>query len=197
MGIQDCEHVFCESREEWRAWLELNGQSSPGVWLVTWKKSTGKPTVSYDDAVLDAISFGWIDSRPGSVDDEKSKGYYSPRKPSSGWSRVNKDRVERARREGLMTEAGEAAVASAMACGGWNALDEVENLTEPAELTELLDSLPEARAHWESFPRGVKRGILEWISLAKRAETRLSRIQTTAEAASRGERANQWQRTKD
>lgn len=194
MSIQDREHVFCESRHDWRDWLEKNCATSPGVWLVTWKKSTGKPTISYDEAVLEALAFGWIDSRPGTVDAERSKGYYSPRKPGSAWSRVNKGRIDQARAQGLMSPRGEEVVAQAIADGSWNALDDVEDLVEPPELAHLLDTLHHARKHWDSFPRGVKRGILEWISLAKRAETRHARISETAEAASRGERANQWKR---
>mgnify|MGYP000452749424 CR=1 FL=1 len=192
MSIHDREHVHCESRKQWRAWLAQNCDSSPGVWLVTWKKHTGKPTLSYDEAVCEAIAFGWIDSRPGTVDENRSKGYYSPRKPTSGWSKVNKERLARVRSEGLMSERGEAVVAQAVANGSWEKLDAVEELSEPAELTRGLDQIPAARANWDGFPRGVRRGILEWISLAKRDETRAQRIQETIDKASVGERANQW-----
>ena len=196
MGIQDREHVQCETRAQWRAWLAANADSSEGVWLVTFKKSSGKPTISYDEAVSEAIAFGWIDSRPGTVDDERSKGYYSPRKATSAWSRVNKERLERVRAEGLMTPRGEAIVAEAIASGTWDALDEVENLVEPEALRRGLDANPVARGHWDSFPRGVKRAILEWISLAKREETRDARITETIAKAAVGERAKQWVRTK-
>jgi len=194
VALHDKEHVQCDSRAEWRAWLSNNSASSTGVWLVTWKKSSGKPHVTYDDAVLEAIAFGWVDSRPGTVDDERTKGYYSPRKPTSGWSRVNKKRVDTLRTEGLMTPQGEAVIAAAMANGAWESLDDVENLVEPEELRTALDTIPRARENWDGFPRGAKRGILEWISLAKQAETRARRISETAEAAARGERANQWKR---
>ncbi len=173
-------------------WLSENGTTSPGVWLVTWKKHTGKPTFTYDDAVCEAIAYGWVDSRPGVVDDNRSKGYYSPRKATSGWSRTNKDRVERLRAEGLMAPEGEAVIAAAVANGSWEKLDAVEELIEPVELATGLDEDPNARAAWDSFPRGVKRGILEWISLAKRDETRAQRIREIITKASVGERANQW-----
>lgn len=194
MGIQDREHVHCETRAQWRSWLAANADSSDGVWLVTFKKSSGKPTISYDEAVSEAIAFGWIDSRPGVVDDERTKGYYSPRKATSGWSRVNKERLERVRAEGLMTPRGEAVIAEAVASGAWEALDEVENLAEPDALRLGLDANPVARGHWDSFPRGAKRAILEWISLAKRDETRDARIAETIAKATVGERANQWVR---
>jgi uncharacterized protein YdeI (YjbR/CyaY-like superfamily) len=192
VGIQDRDHIHCETREQWRTWLSENGTTSPGVWLVTWKKHTGKPTFTYDDSVCEAIAFGWVDSRPGVVDDERSKGYYSPRKATSAWSRTNKERVERLRAEGLMAPEGEAVIAAAIANGSWEKLDAVEDLVEPDELAAGLDQVPSARAAWDSFPRGVKRGILEWISLAKRDETRAQRIQETIAKASVGERANQW-----
>lgn len=194
MAIQDTEHVQCASRAEWRAWLSTHAATSTGVWLVTWKKSSGDPHLSYDEAVLEALAFGWVDSRPGTVDDQRTKGYYSPRKPTSGWSRVNKNRVETLRAEGLMTPQGEAAIAAAVANGAWIALDDVENLVEPDELRTALDALPGARANWDAFPRSAKRGILEWIQLAKQPETRTRRISETTEAAARGERANQWKR---
>jgi uncharacterized protein YdeI (YjbR/CyaY-like superfamily) len=192
MGIHDREHVECQTREQWRAWLASNADSSDGVWLITWKKHTNRPTLTYDEAVEEAIAFGWVDSRPGTVDDERSKGYYSPRKPTSAWSRTNKRRVEKLRSLGLMDDRGERAIRTAMENGAWTALDDVENLIEPHELASGLDDVPEARQAWESFPRGVKRGILEWISLAKKEETRRARIAETIAKASLGERANQW-----
>ena len=192
MSIEDREHVECETREQWRAWLDANASTSPGVWLVTYKKTSGRPHLSYDESVLEAIAFGWIDSRPGKVDEIRSKGYYSPRKATSAWSRVNKARVELLRAEGLMTPRGEEVIAAAVASGTWTGLDAIEELQEPDELRTGLDSQPPAREHWDSFPRGVKRGILEWISLAKRPETRAARIQETIDRARVGERANQW-----
>ena len=194
MGIHDKVHVLCENRAQWRAWLTQNAATSTGVWLVTWKKASGKPQLSYDDAVSEALAFGWVDSRPGTVDENQTKGYYSPRKSTSGWSRVNKNRIDVLRAEGAMTPQGEAVIAAAVANGAWTALDDVEDLVEPTELRELLDATPAARTNWDAFPRGPKRGILEWIQLAKQPETRARRIAETAEAAARGERANQWKR---
>jgi uncharacterized protein YdeI (YjbR/CyaY-like superfamily) len=91
-----------------------------------------------------------------------------------------------------MAPEGEAVIAAAVTKGSWEKLDAVEDLIEPAELATGLDQDPNARAAWDAFPRGVKRGILEWISLAKHDETRAQRIRETIAKASVGERANQW-----
>lgn len=192
-GFPD-EHVHPETRPEWRAWLDAHHASSSGVWLVTWKKATGKPRVEYEDAVEEGLCYGWIDSVARTVDGERSRLLFTPRKRGSGWSRPNKQRVERLLAAGLMTPAGLAVVAAAQADGSWSALDDVENLIEPDDLRDALDADAEARRYWDTFPRSVKRGILEWISNAKRPETRAKRVAETAEQAARGERANQWRR---
>ena len=116
----------------------------------------------------------------------------TPRKPKSGWSRPNKERIERLLAAGLMAPAGLAAVEAARASGTWTALDAVERLEEPAELARALDADADARRHWDAFPRSAKRGILEWISNAKKPETRARRVAETARLAARDERANQW-----
>jgi uncharacterized protein YdeI (YjbR/CyaY-like superfamily) len=190
-GFPD-EHVHPQTRAEWRAWLEARHASSTGVWLVTWKKATGKPRVEYDDAVEEALCYGWIDSLGRTLDDERSRLLFTPRKPGSGWSRPNKQRVERLLAAGLMRPAGLAVVEAAQADGSWSSLDDVENLVEPDDLRTALDADPEARRQWDGFPRSAKRGILEWVQSAKRPETRGKRIAETAELAARGERANQW-----
>lgn len=104
---------------------------------------------------------------------------------------MNEERVKRLRKSGLMTDAGEAAIAVAKENGAWSALDDVENLVEPDELSAALDSDPAARRHWGEFPRSAKRAILEWISTAKRPETREKRIAETAKKAAQNIRANQ------
>ena len=83
------------SRAEWREWLAANHRASSGVWLVTWKRAAGKPTVSYDDAVEEALCFGWVDGVLGRVDDHRSMQWFAPRRPKSTWARSNKERVAR------------------------------------------------------------------------------------------------------
>lgn len=190
-GFPD-EQVHAETRAQWRQWLEGHHASSKGVWLVTWRKAAGKPLLPYDDAVEEALCFGWVDSRPRTLDDERTQLLFTPRKRGSGWSRPNKQRVERLVAAGLMAPAGLAVVEAARADGSWSSLDDVENLLEPDDLRTALDADPEARRNWDGFPRSAKRGILEWIQGAKKPDTRAGRIATTAESAARGERANQW-----
>ncbi len=179
-------------RPSWRAWLGDNHSSATGVWLVTWKKATGRPRIEYADIVEEALCVGWVDSQARSVDEERSRLLITPRKPGSGWSRPNKERIARLTAEGLMAAAGLAVVEAARAGGSWNALDAVEDGVEPGDLRAALDRDPAARANWDAFPRSTKRAILEWISTAKKPETRGKRIEETATLAARGERANQW-----
>ena len=119
MGAEDYERVHPESRAEWRRWLAANHASSPGVWLVSWKRATGKPAVGYDASVEEALCFGWIDSLAKTVDDERSRQLFTPRRPRSNWSRSNVERVERLLAAGLLEPAGGAAVEDAKARGAW------------------------------------------------------------------------------
>ena len=184
--------VHPKTRREWRAWLEKNHAQTEGVWLVTYKKATGKPRLEYDESVEEALCFGWVDSKPGKLDDERSMLYFAPRKPGSNWSKPNKDRVARLLETGLMRPAGLEKVEAAKRDGTWTALDGVEALEIPEDLGRALDALPNARAFFEAFPRSVKRGILEWILNAKKPETRANRIEETATLANENKRANQW-----
>lgn len=190
------EQVTFESRSEWRHWLEEHHGSSPGIWLVTWKKDSGHPRLPYDDIVEEALCFGWVDSLPRSLDAQRSANLLTPRKPASNWSRKNKERVERLTAAGLMHPAGLAAVAAAQANGKWSALDQVEDLTEPPDLAEALDAVPDARRHWDAFPRSARRAILEWIGNAKTEPTRQARVERTVADAAQDIRANQWRQPK-
>lgn len=187
--------VHALTRAEWRAWLEANHARTEGVWLITYKKATGKPRLEYGESVEEALCFGWVDSKPGKLDDERTMLYFAPRKPRSGWSKPNKDRVARLIEADLMRPAGLAKVEAAQKDGSWTALDAVEALEVPADLTAALAEYEKAAEHFEAFPRSVRRGILEWISNAKRSETRAKRVQETARLAAENKRANQWRPT--
>ncbi len=186
------ERFHAETRAAWRHWLEDHHQTRRSVWLVTWKKHTGRPAVTYDDAVSEALAFGWVDSKPAKLDADRSMLYFSPRRPGSAWSRPNKERVHVMENRGLMADAGRRAVEAAKEDGSWTKLDDVEDLIVPADLERALDDHPGAKAHWDGFPRSAKRGILEWIAQARRPDTRARRIEETAARAAEGERANQW-----
>ena len=187
---KEYEQVQVESRGEWRAWLEEYASSSPGIWLVTFKKKSPSH-LPYEEVVEEALCFGWVDSQARPLDENRSQQQLTPRRASSGWSRPNKQRVEKLVAAGLMTPAGLAVIDRAKADGSWSALDDVWNLIEPEELKVALDAEPEARSRWEAFPPSARRAILEWISTAKRAETRTKRVAETVRLAAKGERANQ------
>ncbi|MCY7302788.1 MAG: YdeI/OmpD-associated family protein [Thermoleophilia bacterium] len=165
-----------------------------GIWLVTYKKASGKPRVTWDEIVDEALCFGWIDSRPGTVDAELSKLWLAPRQRGSGWSRLNKERIERLEAVGLIEESGRRVIEAARADGSWAVLDEVEDGIVPADLRQALAKAPPAEAEWESFSLSARKGILQWIAGAKRPETRARRVTETVELASRGLKANQWPR---
>jgi uncharacterized protein YdeI (YjbR/CyaY-like superfamily) len=186
--------VHPETRARWRAWLARHHARSAGVWLVEWKRATGRPRVTYEAAVEEALCFGWIDSRPRALDAERSLLWFSPRKPRTGWSAPNKARIERLVAAGRMQPAGLARVEAARADGSWQALDAVEALQVPDDLARALAAMPPAAATFAGFPRSAKRGILEWIATAKRADTRARRVEETARLARDGRRANQWPR---
>ena len=192
--MTDEEQVHAETRDAWRAWLEAHHGRSAGVWLVAWKKHTGRPGIPYDEAVEEAMCFGWVDSRPRRIDDDRTALWFSPRRRGSAWSRSNKERVARMEAAGRMTDAGRAAVDVARADGTWSMLDEVEDLAVPPDLAAALATRPCAREQFDGFPRSTRRAILEWIAQAKRPETRAARVGETARLAERGERANQWRR---
>ena len=184
------EELEIGSAEELRDWLAVHHETSPGVWLIRWKKGRG-PHVPHPDVVRELLCFGWIDSQARKVDDDRSAILVVPRRPGSGWSRVNKQHLEELTVEGRMQPAGVAAIDRAKADGSWTKLDEVETLREPDDLRAALDASPAAREHWDSFPRSPRRAILEWISSAKREETRARRIAQTVSEAAIGRRANQ------
>lgn len=177
---------------DWRAWLSIHHVRTQGVWLVSFKKATGRPRFEYAESVEEALCFGWIDSKPNTLDAERSMLWFAPRKRGTGWSAPNKARVERLIAEGRMAPAGLAVVERAKADGTWSSLDAIEALEMPDDLTRALVATPGAAARFDAFPRSAKRGILEWIHTARRPETRAARIAETARLAAVGERANQW-----
>lgn len=177
---------------DWRAWLAANHTRAEGVWLITYKKAAGKPTLSYEASVEEALCFGWVDSKGGKLDEERTMLYFAPRKTGSGWSRPNKERVARLIAAGRMAPAGLAKIEQAKADGSWTLLDAVENLEVPDDLAVEFARYPDARAHFDAFPRSARRGILEWIVQAKTSLTRAKRIAETARLAQDNVRANQW-----
>jgi len=190
--LDDAPRIEITDRAQWRDWLAGHHAQSGSVWVVTYKVGASKPRVPYDDLVEEALAFGWVDSLPRRLDDERTMLLMSPRKPGSNWSAVNKARVEKMTAAGLMHPAGQAKVDQAKRDGTWTALDAVERLDVPDDLAKAFDARLGAREAWEGFPKSVRRGVLEWIGAAKKPETRAKRVIETADRAEKGERANQW-----
>ena len=158
------ESVQPKDRAAWRAWLARHHTRAHGVWLITYKKSSGKAHLDYEASVEEALCYGWIDIKGGKVDGERTKLWFAPRKP------------EAAKRD-----------------GSWNdALDSVDALEVPPDLVAAFAGYTQASRNFDSFPPSVKRGILDWIRTAKRPEARARRVEETARLAQDNLRANQW-----
>ncbi len=178
----------------WRAWLEKNHAREQSVWLIIYKKNSGRASIDYSQAVDDALCFGWVDSLPNKRDGESYYQYFSRRNPKSNWSKVNKDKVKRLKAAGLMASAGLEMVRVAKKDGTWDALNDVDNLVEPPDLADALRANDTAAKFWAAFPKSTRRGILEWIFTAKTPATRAKRVHETVRLAAENIRANQYRK---
>ncbi|MDZ7962825.1 MAG: YdeI/OmpD-associated family protein [Aulosira sp. DedQUE10] len=169
--------VYAENRQEWREWLQNNHHSSIGVWLIYYKVKSGKPSVKYSEAVKEALCFGWIDSKVKTIDAERYMQIFTPRKPKSVWSKLNKQYIEELIAQNLMTEAGLKKIEIAKQNGFWISLDAIEALIIPADLKLALSANESANKYFEALSNSSKKNILSWIESAKRPETRLKRIE--------------------
>ncbi len=179
-----------ETRARWRLWLEQHHASQRGVWLCSWRATVDRPRCPYPDAVEEAICFGWIDSTAVVLDEERGLQLFTPRKPKSSWTRLNRARVAEMEQRGLMTDAGRSAVAVAKNNGWWTIHDAVEDLIEPDALRAALDADPDARAQWDGLPPSARKQMLWWVISAAKEETKLRRIHQIVEKAALGERAH-------
>jgi uncharacterized protein YdeI (YjbR/CyaY-like superfamily) len=183
------EQIEVANRQQWRDWLAANYQQRSSIWLVTYKKHMGAQHLSYDAVVEEALCFGWIDSLPRKLDEDRTMLLLSPRKPQSIWSKLNKTRVKSLIEQGLMMPAGLEKIERAQADGSWTFLDDVEALVIPADLAAALASNAEAAKYFSAFSPSAKKGILQWIKMAKRPETRAQRIEKTVTLAAQNIRA--------
>jgi uncharacterized protein YdeI (YjbR/CyaY-like superfamily) len=169
--------MFCPTnQEDWRKWLTDNHNSKQSVWLVCYKMSAGKPSISWSNAVNEALCFGWIDSIRKTIDNEKFMQFFGKRKPSSGWSKINKEKVEQLIAEGRMMEAGYESIKTAKQNGSWTILDDVEELKIPEDLEVALKTKAGSADFFFSLSKSVRKAMLQWVTLAKRPETRQNRI---------------------
>lgn len=182
--LDQFERYYAKDRKEWRKWLEKNHANSPGIWLIYYKKDANKPCVSYDDAVEEALSFGWIDSKVNKLDDERYMQVFTPRKPKSVWSKINKQRVQKLIDQGLMTPTGLEKIEAAKNDGSWSFLNDIDDLVIPEDLENALNANPNAKVNFNSFSDSIKKQILFWIKSAKRPENRMKRIEKVVMLAS-------------
>ena len=189
---QKLETFYPRNRQEWRAWLEENHDKKQNIWLIYYKQKSKIPTVSYSDAVDEALCFGWIDSKAKSIDEVKFMQFFSRRKEKSVWSKINKEKIESLINSGLMAPAGFAIIEKAKANGSWAILDEVEALIIPPDLEEAFSQKLDAKTYFQSLSRTDQRNILQWLVLAKRPETRQKRIDEIVDLAEQGQKPKQF-----
>ncbi len=182
--------IFIESVAELIDWLHINHDNEESVWLIKWKKETGEPFISYNEIVDQLLCYGWVDSLPRKLDDQKTMLLISPRNPKSNWSGVNKKRVARLIKKGMMKPSGMKVITLAKKNGSWSFLNDVEKLIVPDDLASALKRYDKAVYYFNRFPNSSKRGILEWIKNAKKQPTREKRIEETAFKASQNMKAN-------
>ena len=185
----ETEKLYFENRRQWREWLEKNHLAKKEVFLVYFKKHTGKPRIPYDDAVEEALCFGWIDSIVKRIDDEKYMQKFTPRNHKSLWSETNKKRVEKIIAEGKMTEAGLEKVNVAKANGKWDEVTDAEkHFILSASLTNILKENEKASKEFNKLPPSHKKNYTSWIMSAKKEETRLRRLRKMIEIVLAGKK---------
>jgi uncharacterized protein YdeI (YjbR/CyaY-like superfamily) len=176
--------LYLTDRKEWRTWLSKNYDTATEIWLIYHKKHTGKPRIPYDDAVEEALCFGWIDSTVKRLDDERYMQKYTPRKPRSVWSEANKARAEKMIKAGRMTDAGLARIKDAKRSGEWKR-SAMRGLPDriPPDLRRALAANKIAERNFSDLAPSYRKHYIGWISSAKRDETRQRRINKVVKMA--------------
>lgn len=180
--LKEIETYYPQSREEWRQWLEENHQSKQSIWLVYYAKKSNIPSISWREAVDEALCFGWIDSTTKKVNESSFIQYFSKRKPKSIWSKINKDIVQILIDTDRMTKAGFECIEIAKENGSWTILDEVEELVIPNDLEIAFEIHNGSKDYFLSLSKSTRKILLSWVVLAKRQETRQKRIDEVAES---------------
>ena len=170
--------VYVKNRNQWRDWLaENHDRQEKGIWLVFYKKSTNKPSLEYEEAIEEALCFGWIDSIIKKIDDEKYARKFTPRKADSFWSQLNKKRIEKMIKQGRMAKVGLAKVKEAKKTGLWNKDPRPKiSLDVPEELAAALTKNKKAKENFDKLALTYRRRYIMWIAVAKRADTKKRRV---------------------
>jgi len=192
MQNKEIETFYPTTRQEWRQWLLENHNQKQSIWLVHYNKKSNMPSVSWSDAVDEALCFGWIDSTRKSLNNDMFIQFFTKRKPKSVWSKINKAKIERLKNEGLLMPSGHEGIIIAQQNGSWNILDDVEELEISADLAKEFKAHKGSKEYFLSLSKSVRKSMLQWIKLAKRPETRQKRIVELVEHASRKIRPKQF-----
>ncbi len=181
--------LYCKTPQEWRSWLHYNHDKETGVWLVFFKKGTGKLSVDYEAAVEEALCFGWIDSIIKKIDELKFARKFTPRKDSSKWSAINKKRVERLMKSGRMTQAGLSKIKAAQKSGHWNKSDRPNiSFDLPENFKKALNQDKKAKEFFKQLAPTYQKQFIAWIKIAKRQETIEKRIRESIRLLGNGEK---------
>jgi len=173
----------------WRAWLEKNHAHSDGLWLRLFKKTSGKQTLNYDQALDEALCFGWIDGQKKGHDDESWVQKFTPRRARSMWSKRNREHIARLIKEKRMTAAGRKQVEAAKKDGRWDsAYDSPKNMEIPADFMKVMKKDKKAEAFFKTLNRANLYAIAWRLQTAKKPETREKRMKTLLEMLARGEK---------
>ena len=185
-AIADTDTFFAPALAAWRGWLEVHHSTRAFVWLLLHKKHVEKPSVSYDEAVEEALCWGWIDGLTNRWDERSYAVRFTPRKPGSVWSESNVARVARMIAEGRMTPAGQSLVDEAKRRGTWDAATAARLDAAPPDLEAALAADPAATARWHAWAPGYRRQYTYWVLAAKRPDTRVRRVAETVRRAAAG-----------
>jgi uncharacterized protein YdeI (YjbR/CyaY-like superfamily) len=186
------ESFYPTNKKEWRKWLQKNHLSKQSVWLESYKKESGIPSISWSDAVDEALCFGWIDSKKISIDKVKSHQFFSKRKAKSTWSKINKAKVEKLITKKKMTPSGLECIKIAKENGSWEILDSVEELIIPNDLEKEFKTKNGSKTFFLSLSKSVRKAMLQWLVLAVRPETRQKRITELVELAAQQKKPKQF-----
>lgn len=185
-SVNNREELFLDSRPAWRAWLEKNQERTGGIWLAIAKKHA--EGLHYEEAVEEAVCFGWVDSVLNRYDADRYLLWFSPRRPGSNWAASNKERADRMIAEGRICPAGLKAIELAKEDGSWDRLTPVDDLVVPPELEAALKRKRKARELFESLAPSHKKQYIYWIAEAKRDETRKRRVAETVRMLAEGKK---------
>lgn len=178
------DQLYVTNRKEWREWLKKNHNKKETIWLIYYKKHTGKPRIPYDDAVEEALCYGWIDSTVKRIDEETFMQKFTPRKKNSIWSKLNKKRVEKMTKAGKMRKAGMDKIDEAKRNGEWDAANAIKDDVEiPLALEQALNRNRKAKDNFDNFAPSYRRNYILWVANAKRHETIDKRIEEVVKRA--------------